>query len=225
VGRSVLTRWPRLTGRTLVIVAVLGACGSAHAERLVFTSGRTLQVKSYRADGRTMVVMLPSGGEATFDAAIVAAIEPDEIAPEIAAPPSAVPAPSPVSDEHLQSRPFAELISNVASKHGVAPALVHAVIRAESNYQPRARSQAGARGLMQVMPSTALEFGVRNLYDPHANLEAGVQYLKTLLTRFTLTDALAAYNAGPATVKKYGGVPPFAETRDYVKKVLADFPQ
>jgi soluble lytic murein transglycosylase-like protein len=76
---------------------------------------------------------------------------------------------------------------------------------------------------MQVMPSTARSFGIRNLYDPRSNIEAGVRYLKLLLSRFDLTRALAAYNAGPANVQKYGGVPPFAETQLYVKKVSSAY--
>ena len=120
-------------------------------------------------------------------------------------------------------RPFADLIETVSLKHGVDPALVHAVVQVESNYQPKAVSGVGARGLMQVLPSTAADFGVRNLFDPQANLEAGVQYLKFLLTRFNLSQAIAAYNAGPAIVRKYQGIPPFPETQDYVKRVLAAF--
>jgi soluble lytic murein transglycosylase-like protein len=110
----------------------------------------------------------------------------------------------------------------VAARHGIHPALVHAVVQAESNYQPRARSRAGARGLMQVLPSTARDLGIGNLYDPLNNLEAGVQYLKLLLTRFDLTHALAAYNAGPAAVVRHQGVPPFPETQRYVDAVVAN---
>jgi soluble lytic murein transglycosylase-like protein len=102
---------------------------------------------------------------------------------------------------------------------------VHAVVQAESNYQPRAKSRVGARGLMQVMPATAADFGVKNLFDPQANLEAGVQYLKFLLARFDLTNAIAAYNAGPGAVRKYDGIPPYRETQNYVKKVLKNFQQ
>jgi soluble lytic murein transglycosylase-like protein len=78
---------------------------------------------------------------------------------------------------------------------------------------------------MQVMPRTGADFGIRNLNDPQANLEAGVQYLKFLLARFSLTQAIAAYNAGPATVRKYRGIPPFPETQNYVKRVLKNFQQ
>ncbi len=96
----------------------------------------------------------------------------------------------------LAARPFAELISTVAASHRVDARLVHAVIEQESNYQARARSKKGAKGLMQLMPGTARQYGVRNSYDPKANLDAGVRHLKDLMSRLELPLALAAYNAG-----------------------------
>ena len=97
---------------------------------------------------------------------------------------------------------------------------MHAVIEQESNYQPRARSKKGAKGLMQLMPDTARQYGVRNSYDPKSNLEAGVRHLKDLMSRLDLPMALAAYNAGEATIKRYGGLPPFPETQTYVRNIL-----
>jgi soluble lytic murein transglycosylase-like protein len=120
----------------------------------------------------------------------------------------------------LAGRPFADLIAASAAAHGVDVRLVHAVIEAESNYQPRARSRAGARGLMQLMPATARQYAVRDAYDPKANIDAGVRHLKDLLSRFDVSLALAAYNAGEGAVRAYGGLPPFAETRRYVAKIL-----
>ena len=229
MDRRMLLRGRTLVGFLLAVVMLVLAT-DAQAEMLVFTSGRTMVVKGYRVSGETVTVMLRHGGEATFDRALVASIEPYALAPE---PGSEVPEP-PVADAlpvapppglDLNGRPFAELIETVAVKHGVDPVLVHAMIKAESNYEPRARSRAGARGLMQVMPTTAREFGIGNLYDPHANLEAGVQYLKSLLGRFDRTHAIAAYNAGPEAVVKYGGIPPFRETREYVSRVLSNYEQ
>ena len=98
--------------------------------------------------------------------------------------------------------------------------LVHAVIEQESSYQARARSRKGAKGLMQLMPDTARQYGVRNSYDPKSNLEAGVRHLKDLMSRLDLPMALAAYNAGEATIKRYGGLPPFPETQTYVRSIL-----
>ena len=115
---------------------------------------------------------------------------------------------------------IAELISTIAASHKLDARLVHAVIEQESNYQARARSKKGAKGLMQLMPDTARQYGVRNSYDPKANLEAGVRHLKDLMSRLELPLALAAYNAGEATIRRYGGVPPFAETQSYVRSIL-----
>jgi soluble lytic murein transglycosylase-like protein len=120
----------------------------------------------------------------------------------------------------LNARPFADLISAVAASHDMDIRLVHAVIEQESNYQARARSKKGARGLMQLMPATARHYGVRNSYDPKSNLEAGIQHLKDLMSRLDLPAALAAYNAGEATVQRYGGLPPFPETQSYVRNIL-----
>ena len=124
------------------------------------------------------------------------------------------------SDEVLAKRPYANLISTVAKTEGVDARLVHAVIEVESNYEARARSKKGARGLMQLMPATARQYGVRNSYDPKSNIEAGVRYLKDLLGRLELPVALAAYNAGEGTVQRYGGLPPYAETQSYVARIM-----
>lgn len=204
----------------LLMAALLVGSGQVHAERIFFTNGRSMSIKDYHVAGDTITVGLRGGGTARFEASLVARIVPDEV-PEVDA--SLIAAAERTHATPIDARPFAALIEAVSLKHGVDPDLVHAVVLAESNYQPTARSQVGARGLMQVMPSTGADFGIKNLYDPQSNLEAGVQYLKFLLTRFNLTQAIAAYNAGPAMVRKYRGIPPFPETRSYVKKVLANF--
>ena len=113
-------------------------------------------------------------------------------------------------------------IQRAASQYHVDPALLHAVITTESGYRPRAVSNKGAMGLMQLMPATARRYGARNAFDPDQNILAGTEYLHKLLTRFDgkLRLALAAYNAGTKAVLKYGGVPPFPETEAYVPKVI-----
>lgn len=116
---------------------------------------------------------------------------------------------------------FDQLIEEHSAAHSVSPELVRAVIHAESAFNPRARSSKGAMGLMQLMPKTALEFGVIDPYDPWENIRAGVAYLKQLLVKYSnnISLALAAYNAGPTAVARYGTVPPYRETRNYVEKI------
>jgi soluble lytic murein transglycosylase-like protein len=132
--------------------------------------------------------------------------------------PSAVPwAPARASSP---SR-FDDLIARAAVVHGVSPALIKAVMRAESNFQPDAVSHKGAQGLMQLMPATAQSLGVRDPLRPAENVLAGSRYLRRMLDRFgDLRYALAAYNAGPQAVDRFGGIPPFPETQQYVNRVL-----
>ncbi len=121
--------------------------------------------------------------------------------------------------------PFGDIIHDKAQKYDVDPALVAAVVETESSFQNRAVSSKGARGLMQLMPGTGRWLGVRNLYDPEQNVDAGVRYLKYLQDRFdgNLKKTLAAYNAGEGNVLRYDGIPPFRETRSYVRTVLSRY--
>jgi soluble lytic murein transglycosylase-like protein len=122
----------------------------------------------------------------------------------------------------VDSRLFDPIIADVAARYQMDRALVKAVIKAESGFQPHAVSPKGARGLMQLMPQTALMHGVRNIHEPSENIEGGVQHLRMLLDRYNgnVPLALAAYNAGENAVDQAGGIPPFPETRDYVWRVL-----
>lgn len=121
-----------------------------------------------------------------------------------------------------ESAQFDRLIAAACDRYDVEFALVKAVIKAESAFDPTALSSAGARGLMQLMPSTAAQHGVADVHDPRSNIEGGVRHLRLLLNRFrgNLLLTLAAYNAGPETVERYNGVPPYEETQTYVQRVL-----
>lgn len=118
--------------------------------------------------------------------------------------------------------PFQDLIQATAARHRLSPALLTAVIKAESGFNPQAVSRAGAKGLMQLMDGTARSLGVRNAFDPAENIDGGARFLSNLLRRYggDVALALAAYNAGPGSVEHYGGIPPYAETQTYVHRVL-----
>ena len=120
--------------------------------------------------------------------------------------------------------PYAAEITAAASKHGVDPALLAGLVKQESNFNPNAGSLAGAQGLTQLMPATAASLGVTNVHDPVQALDGGAKYLRQQLDRFDgdVARALAAYNAGPGAVERFGGVPPYAETQEYVRRVQAN---
>jgi len=117
------------------------------------------------------------------------------------------------------------IIYRAGKRQGVDPRFIHAVVKQESRYNPKAVSGVGAEGLMQMMPATAKRFGLKDAFDPTANVEAGTRYLKFLLKRFNgdVSLALAGYNAGEGSVDKYKGVPPYGETQNYVKKIEATY--
>lgn len=122
----------------------------------------------------------------------------------------------------VENRRFDDIINDTAARYGIDPRLVRAVVKAESDFDAHAVSRKGAHGLMQLMPDTARLMGVRDIHDPEENIEGGVRKLSTLLKMFdwNLHLALAAYNAGEAAVLKYRDIPPYSETRNYVKRVL-----
>jgi len=201
----------RLTG-LLAAVAVLAAA-PARADYLVLRSGARVNVSSYQLVGDVYRVQL-NGGSAEIAAADVVGIEPEEIF--VAAP--RLP---------LAEAPFGELIRKAAEKYQVDPDLVFSVVAAESNFNPRAVSRRNARGLMQLLPETARRFGVKDVYDPQQNIEAGTRYLRDLLKQYRgdLALTLAAYNAGPRAVDRYGRVPPYNETIAYVRAIRKTYAQ
>ena len=122
-----------------------------------------------------------------------------------------------------REKPYQPIILQTAKRYQIEPALINAVIMAESSFNPDAVSHKGAKGLMQLMPRTAEYLGVKDAFNPAHNIEGGTRYLKTLLDRFDrgIELALAAYNAGSRNLRKYGGIPPFKTTKIYIKKVLS----
>jgi soluble lytic murein transglycosylase-like protein len=205
----------------LSFVVCLAAAAPARAELAFFAGGATMSVKAHRLDGESLVLSLRSGGEIVCDPSLILRFTPDEVPyPEPEAVVAAAPVPA------LGTVPYGEIIDSMAAEHGVPARLVRAVIKVESDYQERARSPKGAMGLMQLMPGTAKRFAVADPYNPQQNIEGGVKYLKFLLDRFPTTGlALAAYNAGEAAVDRFRGIPPYAETRDYVARILRSIGQ
>lgn len=197
----------RLTRLALLFPLVLLAAPAARAEYIVLRSGQRLSVTGYQLlDGKYRLQM--NGGLVEMPAEDVVAIEPEEVFT------SARPA-------EAAKAPFADLIQAAAARYLVDADLITSVIAAESNFDPKAVSRRNARGLMQLLPETAARLGVRNIFDPQENIDAGTRYLRDLLQRYRndLALTLAAYNAGPERVQQYGRVPPFVETQSYVSRV------
>ena len=196
----------------MALLAWQAAGGVCSAEIVFLSTGRTLNVRSHRISGDDVVLTLRNGGEITCNSTLIERIAPDEVP---------YPEPEPLADAApLAPVPFGEIIDEAAAREGVDPRLVRAVIQVESAFQARARSPKGALGLMQLMPGTARQYAVANPYDPGSNVQAGIRHLKTLLDRFELSLALAAYNAGEAAVERFRGIPPYPETQNYVRQVL-----
>jgi soluble lytic murein transglycosylase-like protein len=211
-------------------LVLLAAAGPARAELVVFEDGGWLKVESYEVRGDRARIGLASGGVRTVDLTRVERVIDDEVVPPVEV---AAEAPAPAEGPNWRfasggaapATPFGAEIFQAAERHGLDPALVAAVVRAESAFDPRAVSHKGARGLMQLMPATAGRFGlaIDEIHDPAKNLDAGARYLAWLIERFggDVLRALAAYNAGEGTVDRYGGVPPYRETRNYIKRIYA----
>jgi soluble lytic murein transglycosylase-like protein len=195
----------------LLGVLLAAATAPARAEIALLANGQTLKVTAWRLEGDSLWMNLKGGGEVATPAASVRGFVPDEILDEVAA---AIARPGPLD--------LRALAAETATRHGLDPALVLAVISVESGFRPDAVSPKGAQGLMQLMPGTAALLGVRDAFDPAANLDGGARHLRELLALYggDLRKALAAYNAGAGAVSRHGGVPPYRETQDYVDRVL-----
>ena len=207
----------------------------APAALVIFEDGRHLKVASFEVVAERVSIAFLGGGTMTIPLDVVDRIIEDEVEPHAEAveeaPPAVAEAP-PVPARSLREEAanlhrgsaYDAFIRTEARRHHVDPALVAAVIQVESGYFAHARSRKGARGLMQLMPSTARRLGVKRAYDPADNIRGGTKYLAQLIERFGETKfelVVAAYNAGERSVENYGGVPPYRETQNYVKRVRA----
>jgi soluble lytic murein transglycosylase-like protein len=164
-------------------------------------------VTSYQLIGEKYRLQL-AGGVVEVAAEEVVSIEPEDRF-------------APLPPEAPATAPFREIVKTAAARYSLDADLISSVIAAESNFDPKAISKRNARGLMQLLPETAARFGVRNIFDPQENIDAGTHYLRDLLQRYNndLALALAAYNAGPERVQQYGRVPPYVETVSYIRRV------
>ena len=198
--------------RLLPFLAIVALPAPARADIAVLANGQTFKVAAVRVEEGLVRLSLADGGEVGVPLHLLRGLVPDEVIEEVAAAPAA-------------SGDLRGLAAEAARRHGLDPELVLAVVSVESAFQPQAVSPKGAQGLMQLMPATAESLGVKDTFDPGENLDGGARHLGSLLALYDgdLPRALAAYNAGAGAVERHRGVPPYRETRGYVKKVLARY--
>ena len=197
---------------SLATFTLLSVASAARADYVVLRSGARLNVTGYEILGDRYRLHL-RGGVAEVPVDDIVGIEPEEVFEPIQ---------EPLSDK----TPFQKVIRAAAERYGVDADLIHCVVAVESNFDPRAVSPKNARGLMQLLPQTAAHLGVRDVFDPAENVNAGTRYLHELLGKYrnNLTLALAAYNAGPERVDQYGRrVPPYLETMKYVQRIARSY--
>lgn len=205
----------------LLVVSTLVTASAAQAgEYAVLSNGFRIHADRHEIESGRVRLFISSGGVTEFSAEDVAAFEQEEMpasAVSIAKTPEALP----------QLQPQKDIFASAAERNGLPVALVKSVVKAESNFNPSAVSPKGAIGLMQLMPGTARELGA-DPKIPEQNVDAGTKYLRDLLIKYEghedqVARAVAAYNAGPAAVDKYQGVPPYLETQGYVRRVLREY--
>ena len=201
--------------------ALLLLAGSADAEIVRLTNGRVMTVDMCRIEGEMAVLLMRGGGQITLSRELIAEVRADEVPLARTAASDALAASPTAAAPALSREAIRALVDRVAARVGLDARLAHAVVRVESNYQPLAMSPKGAMGLMQIMPQMAAQYALMDPFNPEGNLEAGMRHLQTLMQRFDdVRRALAAYNAGATAVVRYGGVPPYDETRSYVQRIM-----
>jgi soluble lytic murein transglycosylase-like protein len=198
------------------LAAIVALCVSAFAADVaVLRNGFAIRHQRREVMGATTRLYFEGGSQSGWmdvPTAEIAAYQREEFEAPDASPP-------PIADG------IPGLVGAASDRHQVDADLINSVIKAESGFNPRARSPKGAQGLMQLMPGTASKLGVKDAYEPGVNIEGGTRYLRQLLEQYhgDAIKALAAYNAGPGRVEQYQGVPPYRETRNYVRRVITDF--
>ncbi|HEX4441061.1 MAG TPA: lytic transglycosylase domain-containing protein [Thermoanaerobaculia bacterium] len=221
----------RLLASSALLLGLAGLCLPARgaAELIVFEDGRVVKAAGYELHGDDLEILLPGGGSYRVDLARIERIVDDEVVVSDVAVQDLRPQPEARYDLSFSAerRPlfgtaYDAVIERAAKEQNLDASFVSALIRAESNYEPRAVSRKGARGLMQLMPATAKRLSVRKPFDPESNVRGGVRYLRELVDRFGHRPdlVLAAYNAGEGAVETYGGVPPYRETVAYVERIM-----
>lgn len=203
----------------LPIVLVLGLrAGVVSADTLYLRAGKALKIDALRCDA-TMCVATLKGGEAGVRAVDIVRVEPDE---ETDAEPADA---SSIRPTGSTPRTIEQMVGDAARRYALPRSLVRAVARAESALDPFAVSSRGARGVMQLMPGTARDLGVQDAFDPAQSIDAGARLLRQLLEKYDgrVAEALAAYNAGAGAVARHRGIPPYRETRGYIRKVVGEF--
>ena len=205
----------------LIVLFCCVTAGSASADTLYLKAGKSLKIEAFSCNTTTCVASI-KGGDIEVRASDVDRVEPDE-------PVDVEPVPATLAStpgvEANPKKTIEDMVADAAHKYALPRSLVRAVARAESGLDPRATSPKGAKGVMQLMPDTAKELGVEDAFDPAQNIDAGAKLLRQLLEKYQgrVAEALAAYNAGQGAVAKHNGVPPYRETRGYIRKVVKDF--
>jgi soluble lytic murein transglycosylase-like protein len=219
----------RLPALLLAALGALAAAPAARAELVVFEDGRVVKAEGYRVLEDALEIRLPGGGSYRVDLSRVDRIVDDEVVVDaVVVEERGFPKAATFDLSYAAGRKplfasaYDALIEREAKRWNVDASFVSALIRAESNFEPRAISRKGARGLMQLMPATARRLSVARPFDPASNVQGGVRYLRELLDRYGNRPdlVLAAYNAGEGAVETYGGVPPYRETLAYVQRIL-----
>lgn len=209
----------------IVLVALMSLTTPTVAELVVLVGGGVLKVDGFHREGDDMRLLLPSGGVLSLSMLRIDRIVADEVVETRDEGPwdHATLTIGFSEKQQIPPMPYGELIYDAARRHAINPRLVAAMVETESGFDPYAVSDKGASGLLQLMPATAHRFGLSDgeIFDPERNLDAGVRYIRWLSEHFDqdLPLVLAGYNAGEATVERFGGVPPYRETHNYIRRV------